>query len=61
MKTKGFSTVFILVLLVMSFVPSAGAAPPADDGPIIAGRGVDQALEAPASCLFEHGKLELPR
>ncbi|MEO8354811.1 MAG: immune inhibitor A domain-containing protein, partial [Chloroflexota bacterium] len=42
MKAKWFSTFLILALLVMSFVPVAGAAPGADDeGPIFAGVGVD--------------------
>ncbi len=41
MKAKWFSTILILALLVMSFVPAAGAAPGADDGPIFAGIGDD--------------------
>ncbi len=42
MKAKWFSTFLILALLVISFVPVAGAAPVADDeGPIFAGKGDD--------------------
>jgi immune inhibitor A len=42
MKAKWFSTLLIMVLLVIAIVPLASAAPvAADDGPIFAGRGDD--------------------
>ena len=42
MKAKWFSTILVLALLVISFVPAAGAAPVAeDDGPIFVGKGDD--------------------
>ncbi len=42
MKAKWFSTILILAMLVISFVPAVGAAPGADEeGPIFAGVGVD--------------------
>ena len=41
MKAKWFSTILILAMLVMSFVPAAGAAPGADDGDLIIGANTD--------------------
>jgi hypothetical protein len=41
MKAKWFSTILILAMLVMSFVPAAGAAPGADDGDLMIGANTD--------------------
>lgn len=41
MKAKWFSTLLVIVMLVIAIVPTAGAAPGGEEGPIFAGVGVD--------------------